>query len=883
MLGQVCNEYLDRYHDNLAGAAERGEPGVAVSRRHARILDGLLQALYCASNAVASAVTARPGGRVALVGVGGYGRGLVGLHSDIDVLFLCEDPSDRHVAALAEGLLYPLWDLGFDIGHAVRGVDETLALARQDIRTATTLLDLRWIGGDRRLVEDLVAGGRRHVFDPALEAFLAMLSEDTEARHERFGGSLYLLEPDVKLGRGGLRDLDVAQWAANARWGARTTEEYVRCGVLLAREVDELERAREMLWRVRNLLHLRAGRQQDRLTFADQEEIAQRLGFVDGVTLAVEQFMQAYYRHARVVAHTAERMIARAGREPRPTRAEVRPLEDGLLLFDGRVTLEDSDRLGADPTLSLRFYEAVVRLDKPPYPFARDAIARVTADASFGEALRDSEDAAPAFLRLLTHAGAAPLRRRSILAELHEVGLLAAMIPEMGPLTGRVQHDVYNVYTVDVHSIAAVDRLRGLARGDMAGALPMASRLAAEAPRPVPLFLAVLLHEIGKVHGRDWSRRGAELARPIAARLGLDGPDADHVAWLVEEALSLYHWATRRDTSDPDTIVEIARRVGTVDRLRDLFLLTVVDLSTTNPTAMTAWKARVLEELYIAVVDALEGAAPSSGQGRAGQIRRDAAIGFVGDLDEAALHAFVRDMPERYLLSNPVDVIRAHARAARDRGDALVSVRLGPGPSEDVVELVFITDDRPGLLADATAVLAAHRLGVISAQIYTRDREGRGPEAFDVFHVRRLGRGVGGEVPGSLVERVERDFERLVTGEITADELLARASATPAWARVRAPEVPTQVTVDNDASPRFTVVDVHTRDRTGLLHVMARTMHAQGLSIALSKVSTEGVKVADVFYVTDADGDKVRDPERLRALARTLQSTLEAFHAEAAE
>jgi [protein-PII] uridylyltransferase len=879
----ACTDYLGCYHERLKEAVHRGDAGVQVAREHARILDGLLGALYCASDAAARGRGHGGAGRVALVAVGGYGRGLVGLHSDVDVLFLCDEPSDPHVGTVAEGLLYPLWDVGLHIGHAVRGIDETVRLARQDIRTATTLVDLRHVAGDASIVQDLQGRARRQVFEPALEPFLDALQSDTDSRHERFGGSLYLLEPEVKRGRGGLRDLDVAEWAARARWGPHT--DLVQTGALLPREVGELESAREMLWRVRNLLHLRAGRQQDRLTFADQEEIAVQLGFVDGLTLAVEQFMQAYYRHARIVAQTAERMLTRARPARRRPPGEQRDLGDGTMIFDGQITLRSTQLLEQDPAVALRLYQQVVRQNKPPYHFARDAISRLAVDPDWRDRLQQSPQAAQLFLWLLTHVGEPPVRRGSIVGELHEVGLMLALIPEFEPVTGRVQHDVYHVYTVDVHSIAAVDRLRALVRGDLASELPMPCRVAGEAPRPIPLFLGLLLHDIGKAHGKDHSRKGAAMARPIAERLGLSRVDSEHVEWLVREHLSLYHWATRRDISDPDTIADIAGQVGTLERLRDLYVLTVADLSTTNPTAMTTWKARMLEDLYLNVTSALEGDGPGPRSTRAEQIREEVRVGFVGDAGREHLERFLREMPDRYMLAQPVDAIRSHARVARDRGEELVHVRVGPGPSEGVSELLVLTGDRPGLLADVTAVLAANRLAVVSAQIYTREHSGPAGtqrEAFDVFHVRRQGRPEE-PVDRSVARRVERDLEELWAGRTTPEKLMERVPRTPSWAQRHQPDVPTEVTVDNEASPHFTVVDVYTRDRVGLLHVIARTLYGEGLSIVLSKVNTEGLRVADVFYVYDPEHGKVRQSERLSRLQSRLRETLDGFHSQSSD
>ncbi|MCA9580873.1 MAG: [protein-PII] uridylyltransferase [Myxococcales bacterium] len=872
-LGVVCEDYLQSYDREIRQAIERGDGGVVVSARYARILDGLLGSLHCAAWAASLADNPGKPGRVALVAVGGYGRGMVALHSDVDVLFLCDDPSDPRIQSLAEGVLYPLWDLGLSIGHVVRGVEETLALARKDVRTATTLLDMRRVGGDSSIVQDLHRGCRRHVFEPDLGTFIQQLGEDLNERHERYGGSLFLLEPEVKMGRGGVRDIDIAVWAARGRWDCDSTDDFVKAGALLRREVQELDAAREMLWTTRNLLHYRAGRRQDRLTFEDQEEVARRLGFEDGATLGVEQFMQTYYRHARIVAQTAERMLERAKPATPRTKASVVDFGDGTMAFGRSVTLKDTAALKEDPALAFRFYAKVVELGLPPYAFARDAIARIAVDAEWRTRLRESRDAQEAFLQLLQFHGHAPVRRGSIFGELHEVGLMLAMIPEFEAVTGRVQHDVYHVYTVDVHSVAAVDRLHALFRGDLKQSFPLACRLASEAPRPEPLVLGVLLHDVGKAFGKDHSEKGAEMARPIAARLGLRESDQAHVEWLVREHLSLYHWATRRDLSDPETLSEIVDRIGTLERLRDLYLLTFVDVSTTNPNAMTDWKARMFEDLYLRVATALEVPGADLSVGRAMRLREDASQGFVGDPREETLVAFVKSMPDRFILANPVAVIRDQAFLSADREGRPCAVACTSVAGADAFRVSISADDAPGLLAQVTAILAAHRLGVTSAQVYIRPRPGAVDEAVDIFEVKRSSR--QDLSPKEVAERLERDLEKVLCGEVTQEQVLARLPSVPKWARRRTPDVPTEVVVDNLISTQFTVVDVFTKDRVGLVHMIARALHDRGISIALSKISTEGDRAADVFYVRDHQGRKVEDPERVAALAKDLKEMLE--------
>ena len=878
-LGKTCSGYLGGYRRAFEDAVRRGDSGVGTARSHARALDGLLSALYCASDAATRALGREPQGRVALVAVGGYGRSTLGLNSDVDVVFLCDDSDDPFVGALAEGLLYPLWDLGVDIGHAARSIEETLDLARQDIRTTTTLIDFRRIAGSGSLLDELERGAREQVFEPYLNEFLGALEQDTETRHRRFGGSLYLLEPDVKQGRGGLRDMDVAEWAARARWGARNEQDYVRTGALLAREVRELEDAREMLWRVRNLLHLRAGRQQDRLTFGDQEDISQELGFVDGITLGVEQFMQAYYRHARIVALTAERMLERARPRNRTRATTFRKLAHGIVLADGSISLERPQRLDGDPALAFRFYRQALRYHKRPDHSALDAIARIAPDKRWRLRLQDSEEATQLFLALLKNIDESAFRSGSTVAELHGVGLISAMIPEFEPLVGRVYHDVFHVYTADIHAIKALELLQALTRGESRGRA-LSARLAAEAPRRLPLFLAVLLHSLGRTRGREQEEAGARLAESVALRLGLTPVDAQHVAWLVREQRSLYRWATQRDIHDPQGLTEVVKMVETPERLRDLFLCTVSIVSTVNPKAMTSWKARALEDLYLATLAQLEsGNAPVHTESRVLEVKLQAVVGFAGDAGDQELQSFIDEMPDRYFLANPVDVVRHHARISRDRDEGVVTVRVGPGPSEDVESVVVVSADRSGLLADLTAVFAAHDLSILAAQLYTRRRKS-GDEVFDVFWVRV---GDNTPTPTRLAQALQEDIVHRVTNRVSAQDLIARQSTPPPWSVRPGPEVPTHISVDNNASQRYTVVDVFTRDRIGLLHVIARTLHQLDLTIALAKVNTEGQSVADVFYVSDADGNKVHDHDRLKRLQRVLYDRILALHGRAEE
>jgi [protein-PII] uridylyltransferase len=837
------------------------------------MFDGLLGSLCCAARAAQMRFHGL--GRVSLVAVGGYGRRLVAPNSDVDVVFLADNPGDERIARLAEGVLYPLWDAGVQIGHAVRGVEETLDLSKSDIRTSTTLLDLRHVAGDRSLIQELIERARTEIFDADLDAFISALETDTQSRHERYGGTLFLREPELKLGRGGLRDLDVVNWVARARWGVERMEDLVPLGFLSQHEWMDLAAAQEHFWMVRNRLHVINRRRHDRLTFEDQESVAALLGYRDGVRLGVEQFMQTHYRRARTIARLIDRMPERARRSGRKPPVTIREVARNVFVHDGQITLR-RDALASDIPLALRFYSAVVNEGFPPEPESRDAIVLQTAKAEYCQTLRRDRDAIARFCELLTEAASPALRRGSVLEELHEVGLLVALIPEFESILGRVPHDAYHAYTADVHALLTVDRLRAIARGELAAEFPVVSRCAAELPRPLPLYAAALLFELGAGHPDSPAKHAAAVAGPVCERLGLSAADIKHAQWLIASHPSFYNWALRRDISDPDTLSEIAREVQTVDRLRDLYLLTFCSASTANPTAMTAWNARMLQELWLNVSDLIEGRRASSDYVES---LREQVLADVPERSERqAVATFLAEMPERYLLASASADIRAHAQIAGDTTSGpRVSIRRAD--DEGSLEVVVVIDDRPGLLANLAAALSIHRYDVVSAQLYTRTRAGAGADtrtadqAFDIFHVSRRDMTLGyDDDTAAEAALLCKTLTDLIGGQVSAQAVVGRRSKLPTWAKT-GPRIKTEIGVDNKASNIYTVVDVYTRDRPELLFAIANTLHEHGLSIALAKVNTEGRRVADVFYVQTAAGGKLAKGQ-LALLSEALRETI---------
>ena len=863
--------------------------GLPLARKHAQVMDKILRSLY------ATASLAHRDSSLLVGAVGGYGRQLLGWKSDLDVCFVTREGPETLQPIIHE-MLYPLWDAGLSVGHQVITLGEAADSAHQDLPTATELLDFRPLAGDRALGPMLQAALLSSVFaDSQVADFIARLEQSTAARHMRFGDSVYLLEPDVKNGTGGLRDLDFSLWAARARFRTSDMAQLCTLGVVQDQRVEELSRALDFVWSVRNHLHESAGRRADRLTFGEQELVAHALGYGAQVALdpmasplehtgaMVESFMSDYYRHARVIRHVSERIIGHAKRRTGARPAGESLTGDGLVTCEGGIGLAEPTQLLVQPALALRLYASALARDKFVLARTRDAVAQAASEPEFCERLRACPEARSLFTHLIASCRKAAFKSGSIVSELHDVGLLLAMIPEFAPVVGRVHHDIYHVYTVDVHSVAAVDRLHALTRGELAAEHPLGCRLAAEIANPRMLALATLLHDVGKaIGGHNHAQRGAEMAREILTRLGLPPEDVDDACHLILKHLALYVVAARRDLSDSSTIADFAREVRGREGLRDLYLLTIADLSTTSPNAMTKWKAGMVDALWRAT-DALLSGRSQAEPRRLSRVRAQVRELWPLGQDQAALDEFLDTMPERYLLANTPAEICAHALVATQPRVGAVAATLVPSSLSDVMELCVVTEgrgstglcivagDRPGLLAAISAAISANRLRIQAAQIHSRPLSGGGVQAVDLFWVR-----LPDEDDLTVHERMtalEHDLNALISGKIGPRELL-RPRRSSRWSVRPLPPVQTEVVVEHHASSCHTIIEVLTEDRPALLFNLAEALHTLGLTISVAKISTEGTRVIDVFYVTEHDGSKVMPGARTEQVRSFLLAAL---------
>jgi len=877
--GEVKADFIAqrRYVEEVHRA---GGSGHTVVRLQAAAMDRIVQALW--ERAIAEAGASHKPSPVALVALGGYGRRELAPHSDLDLMLLHGAPRpDAFVKAAGEKLLYALWDLKLDVGWAVRDLKACDQVAREDHTARTALLDLRLVGGDRDLYRELEREQLHGLSEARVESFLADKLAEMRTRRERFGDSLYMLEPNVKESEGGLRDLQSALWCARVRFKVAGITELLARALLPAREIQEMRRARDFLWRVRNALHYQAGRKWDQLTFDVQPPVAEAMGYRDAEhTPAVEGFMRHYYLAAKTVLVACDALVDRC-LEPQtavgwrmvpppaatigaerpvpvlrgqPTRSADRILPGGeFKVFRGRLTVVERDVLWRTPAALVRLFATADREGLDLYPFARDLAAQAAEELP-AEAASDPE-MNQELLAALTRPGS----RGRFLTQMHELGVLPRVLPEFARVTARRQFDVYHVYTVDVHSLFAVRRLFALRCKDVAE--PLVDEVTRNVARPLSLYLGTLFHDIGKGSGKDHSVKGAEIAAGACVRLGLDPAEAADVEWLVLKHLRFSAIAQRRDLSDPDLIHAFAEEVGTHDRLEKLYALTYADMATVGPRTWTEWKARLLRELFEKTRDALAAGERRPEPGTLEAVGRGAAAAALdrrrtGTPEDRA--RLVSALPARYFVTEPSELAPRHLRLLLlGRGLPLVTAirhRRDLGQSE----MTLVAEDRPGLLATVAGVLAAHRIDIHHAEVFSTPADPAlgtlGGRALDVFELRGPEEGA---VDAIRWRTCRRDLRRVLSGEETLDALMARRLRASTVPLRPLPRLATRVVVDNDSSRTHSVVDVFTADRVGLLHTLARTFFDLGLTVDLARISTDGHRASDAFYVRTAEGGRL--------------------------
>jgi len=875
---------------HLRGALARGRAsieGLLLADRHGRrcaerlsaMQDEIVRVLFeFAIKHLYPAQNPSEAERMAIVATGGYGRGVLAAGSDIDLLFLLPYKQTAWGESVAETILYCLWDMGLKVGHATRSISECIRAAKADMTIRTALLEARYLLGDRKLYDELIARFDKEVVQGTAAQFVAAKLAEREERHRRAGQSRYLVEPNVKDGKGGLRDLHTLYWIAKYVYRVREREELIELGVYDPREYRRFRRCGDFLWAVRCHMHFLAGRAEERLSFEIQREIAVRLGYTEHPGLRdVERFMKHYFLIAKDVGDLTailcaklensqakampvlSRMMARFRPRARHTLSES---EDFVVDYN-RINVADENVFKRDPINLIRIFHLAQKYNLAFHP---DAMHLATRSLKLiDQKLRENEEANRLFLEILTSKNDA----ETVLRRMNEAGVLGHFVPAFGRIVAMMQFNMYHHYTVDEHLLRCIGALSDIEAGRAEDAKFAAELMRTIQPRHRDLlYVALFLHDIAKGRIEDHSIAGARIARNFCPWLGFSPAESETVAWLIEVHLVMSSVAQSRDLSDRMTIENFSAVMQSVERLKLLTILTAADIKAVGPGVWNGWKAQLIRTLYYETEPVLTGGFSEVNRAQRVALAQAELRAELGDWPPAELDAYSALHYPAYWLKVDLPHQIAHAqflRSAAQAGQSLAT-SVSFAAARGVTELTVLAPDHPRLLSIIAGACAVAGANIVDAQIFTTT-DGR---ALDTISISREFELDADEARRAA--RVTDSIEKALRGDIKLPEVVAKRESGKA--RRKAFALQPEVTINNGWSNRYTMVEVTGLDRPGLLFELTATLSKLSLNIGSAHVATFGERVVDVFYVTDLFGAKITSPTRQATIKRALISLL---------
>jgi [protein-PII] uridylyltransferase len=826
------------------------------------VLDATTQRVYPTANPTSAE-------RICVAAVGGYGRGEMAPHSDIDLLFLLPYRLTSRVEQIVESVLYLLWDLGLKVGHATRSIDECIRLSKDDITIRTAVLEARFLWGNRKLFNELRRRFRKEIVADSGPEFVKAKLEERDLRHRRMGDSRYVLEPNIKDGKGGLRDLHTLFWIAKYLYRVDAVSGLVEKGVLTSAEAKRFARAQNFLWTVRCHLHYLAGRPEERLTFDVQQELGQRLGYKDHAgTRGVERFMKHYYLTAKAVGDLTRIFCAALESEQRYKNPfSILGIDlfhreiDGFKLESGRLSVTSGSEFVKDPVRIIQLFHTAQANDRDIHP---KALRLITRHLRLVDSIRDNAEANRLFLEILTAKKGAEITLR----RMNEAGVFGRFVPDFGRVVAQMQHDMYHVYTVDEHTIFAIGIVHGVEKGAYKDDMPTASEIIHKINSRRALFAAVFLHDIAKGRGGDHSQLGADVALNLCPRFGMSEEETETVIWLVRHHLLMSRIAFHRDLSDPKSIIDFAETVQSLERLRLLLVLTVADIRAVGPNVWNNWKASLLRELYLATAAHLSGGNEATGREARIEGAKQAAAEALAALPEIDVAKFLALGYPSYWLSQdtPTQVRNAKFITEAEKAGSALAVDFRVDDVNDVTEVTIYTADHPGLFSRIAGAMAVSGANIVGAKIFTMANG----MALDSFAIQ--------DVTGSAyssqdqLTRLEQRIDQTLHGEYRPEKEFNKKSWIPS--RTKIFTVAPRVLINNSASRTHSVIEVNGRDRPGLLHDLTSEVTDMGLQISSALITTYGERAVDVFYVKDGFGMQVTHEGKIGQIRERLLHVL---------
>jgi [protein-PII] uridylyltransferase len=861
---QVPISLLQEQRQHLLARFIKGEEPHFLER-YTEILDDYFRESFAAS-------TVGPQMRVeknpyAIIALGGYGRKEQCLHSDVDVLLLFKKKIPDEAKALVQEIFYPLWDMGLQVAHATRSLKECATLASQDFEVLTSLLDARFLCGISSLYSELMGRLRDKVLSRQGSAYLAWLAERNRERHSRYGDSTYLLEPNLKEGSGGLRDYHAMLWMGRAAYQITEPRDLEFFGHLSHDDFESLCEALSFVKTVRNWLHHLSGRKCDQLYFEYQVRLAENLGYrQENGQQAVEGFLgdlhgqMDFLKRQHLMFLKGAITAKKSGRKKGPGHT----VAAGIETFRDALDFESPEAILQNPYLLIKIFEKSALLRQPL------AVGATRLVKEFLYLVDETFQQSPAVIKCLKRILSASPHTFNVLNEMFTTGLMTALIPEVKGIVNRIQYDEYHLYPVDKHSLRTLQMLKEFRDAPLEHPDRFYAELYKEIGNPELLLWAGLFHDVGK--GRqdqaDHARQGEKIVRRVFSRMGFPKEDIEIISFLVREHLFLIHAATRRDINDEKTVVQCARHIADIERLKMLYLLTVADSKATGPKAWNDWKATLLKEFFFKIYHLLqEGVLATQAAADLVEKKRREVFQQLASMPESALQSLFEHMSTRYLLHTTSEEIVQHVGLYQRLGSAPFVLDVQRRPQENYRTVTVCAKDFPGLFSTIAGVFTLNNLDILSAQINTW----RNHIALDIFKVEAP--------PDTLFEanawdQVNKDLTAALQGELNLSAALEEKVRAHQSLRRKLPRQPDRIIVDNESSDFFTIIEIYTHDFPGLLYRITNTLLQCRLDVCVAKIATKADQVVDVFYVRDFDGQKVESPEQVTAVEEAIKDML---------
>ncbi len=867
-----ARKYLKEVRENLRQLHDSHMPEEMIVRLNTLYIDDLILTLFERADWLFQESHPDHSTRCTLMALGGYGRSELNLCSDIDLLFIYPKKPDDYLNAINDAILYPLWDIGLDVGYATRSLNDCQAVLNEDMVSFTSMLDARYLAGDKTLASQFFKIIDEQIsLKKNIQRFIEAKNLENEERLKRFGSSVYILEPNVKESEGGLRDFHMLAWFVKVLAHDSNLKKLVELKILTEDSLQELIEARNFIWRIRNALHFKTFKKTDQLTFQYQQEIAKEMGYEDSnQSLAVEKFMQTYYHHAaniKRITHLAKESLIDPSEKKFQKILERISIhyDDDFAKADDKIIVKNENCFEKSPVNLIRVFLVSQRENLEIHEETKRLMVHTISklDESFA---RDPE---------------VNLALRELLVELkglgrvlnlmHELRLLDRLIPEFGEVLYQVQHDVYHIYTVDTHSIFAVNELTKLKEGSYDQEFPLYKEVLHQVSRHDLLALGVFFHDVGKGRGKNHSVVGAEMSLKATERMGYPEKDREIVEFLVKSHLLMPHLAQRRDLDDANLIIQFAKSMQHVELLNMLFILTWADIRAVGPDVWTPWKGTLLSELYVRTKKVLE--TGSFSPERANLLAEQAKQKVIALVKDKGLSnqqkEYLNQMPVKYFLAHSPEEILRHLDLASKIGSETILIESSLLEKDNVNELLLYTLATPALLAKVTGVMAANDLNILEVKQYIsktgaaflilRFTDSQG----EIFNEERR------------IDLLKSDLTQVLEGKTPISQLIEKRRK-PTWFKKKiAQTVPSMVEVDNDVSAYYTVIDIYTHDRIGLLYEIFTAISNLGLYVDVSKISTKVDQVADVFYVKDIFGQKITSSDKIKKIRSELMQVIE--------